>query len=85
MQSGGGLFFSAVANPFSNAAVADRTAQAKASSSGKDSGLVSDKLMEKLYEKGIPNDVQKFMNMLADFEEKSDFGMGVSKRQLYNL
>lgn len=41
--------------------------------------------MEKLSEKGIPTDVNKFMDMLADFEHKSSFGMGVNKRQLYRL
>ena len=83
LLGGGGLLFSAVANPYSNSAVADR--QAGQSASSEESSLIPEKLMEKLYENGIPNDVDKFMNMLADFESRSNFGFGVDKRAIYNL
>lgn len=85
LQSGGGVFYSSVANPYSNAAIADQQVAASSKSSSKDEGLIPKALMEKLSEKGIPTDVNKFMNMLADFEHKSSFGMGVNKRQLYRL
>lgn len=86
LQSGGGVFYSSVANPYSNAAIADQqVAAASSKSSSKDEGLIPKALMEKLSEKGIPTDVNKFMDMLADFEHKSSFGMGVNKRQLYRL
>ena len=85
LQSGGGVFYSSVANPYSNAAIADQQVAASSKSSSKDEGLIPKDLMNKLSEKGIPTDVNKFMNMLADFEHKSNFGMGINKRQLYRL
>lgn len=86
LQSGGGVFYSSVANPYSNAAVADQQPAASSkSSSDKDEGLLPKALMEKLNEKGIPVDVDKFADMLADFEQQSNFGLGVNKRQLYKL
>ena len=85
LQSGGGVYYSSVGNPYSNAALADQKAAAASSKSSKDDGLIPKALLEKLSEKGIPTDVYKFMDMLADFEHKSSFGMGVNKRQLYRL
>lgn len=84
LQSGGRAYYTAVGNPFSGAAKADKAASS-ASSSNEDSGLIPKALMEKLSEKGIPIDVNNFFNMLADFERESDFGLGVDKRQLYQL
>ena len=84
LQSGGGVYFSSVANPYSAAAKADQSA-ASTSSSSKDDGLIPKDLLKSLGDKGIPVDVDKFYGMLADFERKSEFGLGVNKRQLYAL
>lgn len=83
LQSGGRVYFSSVANPWGSAASSDR--KSTTSSDSKDSGLIPDKLMEKLSEKGNPNDVNKFMGMLAKFEQQQDFGLGINKSQLYGL
>ena len=73
LQTGGQVFFSAVANPYSNAAVADRTATAASQSSKSGSeGLISKELMNKLYEKGIPVDVDNFTRKLSEFERRID-------------
>lgn len=85
LQSGGGVFYSSVANPHSSAATADRQAEAASSKSSKDSGLIPEYLMKELGLKGIPNDVNRFYDMLADFEQQANFGIGVDKRQLYKL
>lgn len=83
-QSGGQVYFSAVANPYSNAAVADR-AGAAASSSKSDEGLISKEIMNELYKKGIPVDVDKFSDQLYTFEKRIEMGLPVSKRGLYAL
>lgn len=75
-QTGGRVYFSAVANPY-------KSASTKTSSD--DDGLIPDKLLEKLSENGNPNDVNKFMGMLAKFEHEQNFGLGVGKSQLYGL
>lgn len=85
LQLGATVQYLSHPNPFSQAAVADRQAQGTTSSASADSGLISEKLRDKLIEKGIPTDVNKFMNMLADFEQRADFGLGVNKRDLYKL
>lgn len=84
LQSGGGVYFSSVANPYSAAAQKDQQA-ALTTSSSKDDGLIPKELLKMLGEKGIPTDVNKFYGMLADFERKAEFGLGVNKRQLYAL
>ena len=75
-QTGGRVYFSAVANPY-------KSASTKTSSD--DDGLIPDKLLEKLSENGNPNDVNKFIGMLAKFEHEQNFGLGVGKSQLYGL
>lgn len=76
-QTGGRVYFSAVANPYKSASTK--------TSSDDDDGLIPDKLLEKLSENGNPNDVNKFMGMLAKFEHEQNFGLGVGKSQLYGL
>ena len=83
LQSGGGLYF----NPLGSYVKGRQAAAAEASTktTKKDDGLISDKLMLKLQESGIPVDVDNFMNKLADLEEDIDNGFGVNKRALYSL
>ena len=86
LQTGGQVFFSAVANPYSNAAVADRTVTAASQSSKSGSeGLISKELINKLYEKGIPVDVDNFTRKLSEFERRIDIGLPISNRQIRNL
>lgn len=81
MQQGGGVFFSAVADP------AAQTAQQQSTSSGssKDNKLISDSVLNELFQKAMPNDVRKFTRMLAEFEQQVDMGLPVNKRALYDL
>lgn len=84
LQSGGNLFFGAIGSLTKGQQAA--AAEAAASSSKKkDDGLISEKLMLKLQEKGIPVDVDNFMNELADIEREINMGLGVNKRALYSL
>lgn len=83
LQSGGGLYF----NPLGSYVKGRQAAAAEASTktTKKDDGLISDKLMLKLQENGIPVDVDNFMNKLADLESDIDNGFGLNKRALYSL
>lgn len=83
LQSGGGLYF----NPLGSYVKGRQAAAAEASTKAtkKDDGLISEKLMLKLQENGIPVDVDNFMNKLADLEEDIDNGFGLNKRALYSL
>ena len=83
LQSGGNLFFNAIGSyAKAQQAVA---AENNTKTTKKDSGLISEKLMLKLQENGIPVDVDNFMNKLASVEEDIDLGFGVNKRALYSL
>lgn len=85
-QTGGQAFFNAVGNPYSDAAVADRAVKASGSSkSSDDDGIVSKAIMEELYKKGIPVDVDKFTTQLANFERRIDRGLPVTKGAIYSL
>lgn len=83
LQSGGGLYY----NPLGSYTKGRQAAVAEASTKAtkKDNGLISEKLMLKLQENGIPVDVDNFMNKLADLEQDIDNGFGVNKRALYSL
>lgn len=84
LQSGGNLFFGAIGS-LTKGQQAVAAEAAASSSKKKDDGLISEKLMLKLQEKGIPVDVDNFMNKLADIEREIDMGLGVNKRALYSL
>lgn len=87
LQTGGGVFFSAVANPFSSAAQQDMQSSGSSSGSGSGSGekILSDSMMNKLMEEALPNDFRKFMAMVADFENEQQMGLGVDRRKLYDI
>ena len=87
LQTGGGVYFSAVANPFSSAAQYDMQRSGSGSGSSKASGdkIVSDSIMNKLSEEALPNDFRKFTSMLAEFEEQQAMGFGVDRRKLYDI
>lgn len=87
LQTGGGVYFSAVANPFSSAAQQDMQRSGSGSGSSKASGdkIVSDSIMNKLSEEALPNDFRKFTSMLAEFEEQQAMGFGVDRRKLYDI
>lgn len=85
-QTGGQVFFSAVANPYSNAAVQDRAMSAAAKSSSKsEQSIIPKEVMADLYKKGIPVDVDHFYNQLASFERRIDRGLPVNKSMVYQL
>lgn len=81
-QTGGSLFYAAQA---SLAQAANRAEQQATNASDKDSGLISEKLMLKLQENGIPVDVDRFFDRLADLDKQVSMGVGVNKRALYSL
>lgn len=83
LQSGGGLYFNPLGSYVKGRQAA--AAEASAKTTKKDDGLISDKLMLKLQENGIPVDVDNFMNKLADLEYDIDNGFGVNKRAIYSL
>lgn len=88
LQSGGGVFYSAVANPFSRAAQQDMQGSSGTGFSSKKSGsdkILSDSIMNKLSEEALPNDFRKFMAMLTDFEQEQAMGFGVDRRKLYDI
>ena len=84
-QTGGQVFFNAVANPFSDAAVADRISSAAQSSKAKDQGIVSKEIMDELYKKGIPVDVDRFSVDLINLEKLIDRGLPVSNSMIRQL
>lgn len=84
LQSGGGVFFSAVANPFSSAAQQDMQSSSSSSSKSSDK-ILSDSIMNKLNDEALPNDFRKFMAMVTDFEQEQAMGFGVDRRKLYDI
>lgn len=84
-QTGGQVFFSAVANPYSNQAIADRTTAAKQTSKSQDQGLIPKELLLDLYKKGIPVDVDNFVQQVAALEKRIDQGLPVSNSAVYRL
>lgn len=86
LQTGGQVYFSAVANPYSNQAVADRAQQpVQTSSSKSEEGLLSKELMNELSKKGIPVDVDNFVQKLSELERRIDMGLPISNRQIRSL
>lgn len=88
---GDGGIYASVTNPFSLQAQQDMTPQAEAASvkAAKPEKLISESVLNQLSRTGLPNEVNRFMTMLADFEEETDrdamFGRGINKRKLYAL
>lgn len=81
-QMGGRVFFSAVADPSAQAA---QQSSAATTGSTKSDPLISESLMNKLYENAMPNDFRKFTSMLETFQHQVDMGLPVNKRALYDL
>ena len=80
--SGGTPTFQAITDPFM--APADNSTAA-ASSKKEDSGLISDDLVKKLYETGIPTDVDDFLEKVGELEHKQSMGIPVSAGMVRKL
>ena len=84
-QTGGQVFFNAVANPFSDAAVADRTSSAAQSSKAATQELVPKELILELYKKGIPVDVDYVTQQLSRLEDRLNKGLPVTKAMTHSV
>lgn len=84
-QTGGQVFFNAVANPFSDAAVADRTYSAAQSSKAATQELVPKELILELYKKGIPVDVDYVTQQLSRLEDRLNKGLPVTKAMTHSI
>ena len=84
-QTGGQVFFNAVANPFSDAAVADRTYSAAQSSKAATQELVPKELILELYKKGIPVDVDYVTQQLSRLEDRLNKGLPVTKAMTHSV
>ena len=84
-QTGGQVFFNAVANPFSDAAVADRTSLAAQSSKAATQELVPKELILELYKKGIPVDVDYVTQQLSRLEDRLNKGLPVTKAMTHSV
>lgn len=84
-QTGGQVFFNAVANPFSDAAVADRTYSAAQSSKAATQELVPKELILELYKKGIPVDVDYVTQQLSRLEDRLNKGLPVTKTMTHSI
>ena len=80
---GGSPTFQTIANPF--AAPAEDSSSSSSSKSEKKSGLISDTLLNKLYETGIPVDVDNFVERLSEYEKREQWGLGVSSSAIRGL
>lgn len=80
LQSGGRVYFSAVADPS-----AQTTSSTTTTASDDDDELIDKTLLKDLAEKAMPNDFRKFMTELSDIQTRVDAGFKVSKSQLYGL
>lgn len=81
LQSGGRMFYGEQAS-YAKASMREKAAEKV---NTQDNKLISEKLLQKLQENGIPVDVDNFMNKLADLETDIDRGLGVNKRAIYAL
>lgn len=93
-QSGG--MYQSIINPFSRLAQSQGSGDGGASSSKSsskdsdgDNAIIPKEILNKLAENGLSNDVDRFMQMAAQFEVETEqnlkFGLGVDKRKLYAL
>lgn len=80
---GGSPSFQVIANPF--AAPAEGSATTSSKKSGKKDGLLSESLLNELYKKGIPVDVDNFVQTLAQYEQQEQWGLGVSPAAIRGL
>ena len=81
---GGSPSFQVIANPFAAPAEDSATTSSK-KSSGKKDGLLSESLLNELYKKGIPVDVDNFVQTLAQYEQQEQWGLGVSPAAIRGL
>ena len=81
---GGSPSFQVIANPFA-APAEDSTTTSSKKSSGKKDGLLSESLLNELYKKGIPVDVDNFVQTLAQYEQQEQWGLGVSPAAIRGL
>lgn len=81
---GGSPSFQVIANPFAVPAEDSATTSSK-KSSGKKDGLLSESLLNELYKKGIPVDVDNFVSTLAQYEQQEQWGLGVSPAAIRGL
>ena len=84
-QTGGQVFFNAVANPFSDAAVADRTSLAAQNSKAATQEPVPKELILELYKKGIPVDVDYVTQQLSRLEDRLNKGLPVTKAMTHSV
>ena len=81
---GGSPSFQVIADPFAAPAEDSATISSK-KSSGKKDGLLSESLLNELYKKGIPVDVDNFVQTLAQYEQQESWGLGVSPAAIRGL
>lgn len=83
--AGGATYFSAVANPYANHPTAtEQPGTGSKSSNDEDSGLVPKAVLNELIKNGLPNDVDAFMQRVAEFEKTISY-QGFNKNTLYAL
>lgn len=83
--AGGATYFSAVANPYANHPTAtEQPGTGSKSSNDEDSGLVPKAVLNELIKNGLPNDVDAFMQRVAEFEKTISY-QGFNKNALYAL
>lgn len=80
LQTGGSVNLTYFANPFKGQPQTTTT-----SSSKDDDGLISEDLLKKLTEKGIPVDVDNLLEAVGDLEYKHSMGMPVSSKTVRKL
>ena len=78
LQYGGG-FYTATVNP-----VAAKPSQQTATQQASGQSILSDKMLEKLTENGMPSDVEMFYKQMQQFQS-NDFSLGVDKSSFYEL
>lgn len=87
LQQGGRVYFSAVANPYSNEAIQDQYQEktTKGATSGKEKGLISDSMLKSLVENALPNEFQKFLTLMIKAENSSEKGDFNNRQDYYNM
>lgn len=80
LQTGGSVNLTYFANPYKGQPKATSTTD-----SSKEDGLISEDLLKKLSEKGIPVDVDNLLKAVGDLEYKQSMGVPVSSRTVRQL
>lgn len=80
LQTGGSVNLTYFANPYKGQPKATSTTD-----SSKEDGLISEDLLKKLSEKGIPVDVDNLLKAVGDLEYKQSMGIPVSSRTVRKL